>query len=297
MKSLGLGRGLSSLIPKKVTDQSKRLKEDKFEISEIKAADKARILEVPVNIIKTNPWQPRQNFNEDDLGELVKSIKNYGILQPLIVTATIGGNYELIAGERRLRAAKLAGLATVPIIIRDAENQEKIELSLIENIQRKDLNSLEQAMAFKRLADEFDLTHEEIAKKIGKSRSVVTNTIRLLGLPNHIKQALLDGLITAAHAKLLINLEPAEQENLFRKILKEKITTQQTEREVRKIWQKEDIGKLRKNIFLESKEEKLREFLSTKVVIKKSGQRGQIIIDFYSDEELVELINKIISGN
>ena len=296
MKSFGLGRGLGSLIPKKESNQTKGQK-DTLEAIRIKDLDRSRVLEVPINIIEANPWQPRQQLDDQDeeLAELVSSIKAHGILQPLIVTATKGGRYELIAGERRLKAAKLAGLKTVPIIIRDAINQEKIELSLIENIQRKDLNSLEQAIAFRRLADEFDLTHEEIAKKVGKSRPVVTNTIRLLSLPEHIKQALTDGRLTTAHAKLLVNLGPAEQEKLFRKILKEKITTEETEREVRKIWQKDDITKLRKDIFIESKEEKLREFLGTKVTIKKSGQRGQIIIDFYSDEELGEIVNKIIS--
>lgn len=296
MKSLGLGRGLGSLIPRREPDQAK-IQEEKFKITDVRNFEGTRILEVPINIIKANPWQPRQGLNDsdEDLAELVHSIKIHGILQPLIVTATSGGNYELIAGERRLRAARLAGLKLVPIIIRDAQNQEKIELSLIENIQRKELNSIEQAIAFRRLADEFDLTHEEIAKKIGKSRSVVTNTIRLLSLPDNIQQALLDGRITSAHAKLLVTLKPEEQESLFKKILKEKITTEQTEREVRKIWQKEDITKLRKDIFLESKEERLREFLGTKVSIKKSGQRGQILIDFYSDEELSEIINKIVS--
>lgn len=296
MKSLGLGRGLGSLIPRRGPDQAK-IQEEKFKITDVRNSEGTRILEVPINIIKANPWQPRQGLNDsdEDLTELVHSIKIHGILQPLIVTATSGGNYELIAGERRLRAARLAGLKLVPIIIRDAQNQEKIELSLIENIQRKELNSIEQAIAFRRLADEFDLTHEEISKKIGKSRSVVTNMIRLLSLPDNIQQALLDGRITSAHAKLLVTLKPEEQENLFKKILKEKITTEQTEREVRKIWQKEDITKLRKDIFLESKEERLREFLGTKVSIKKSGQRGQILIDFYSDEELSEIINKIVS--
>lgn len=287
---------MGSLIPKKKPDQTK-IQEENFKITDVRESEGTRILEVPINIIKANPWQPRQGLkdNDEDLGELVHSIKVHGILQPLIVTVTSGGNYELIAGERRLRAARLADLKLVPIIIRDAENQEKIELSLIENIQRKELNSIEQAVAFRRLDDEFNLTHEEIAKKIGKSRSVVTNMIRLLNLPNHIQQALIDGRITSAHAKLLVNLKPKEQENLFRKILKEKITTGQTEREVRKIWQKEDISKLRKDIFLESKEERLREFLGTKVLIKKSGQRGQILIDFYSDEELSEIVNKIIA--
>ncbi|MFH0819935.1 MAG: ParB/RepB/Spo0J family partition protein [bacterium] len=296
MKSLGLGRGLGSLIPRREPDQAK-VQEEKFKITDVRNSEGTRILEVPINIIKANPWQPRQGLNDsdEDLAELVHSIKVHGILQPLIVTATSGGNYELIAGERRLRAARLAGLKLAPIIIRNAQNQEKIELSLIENIQRKELNSIEQAIAFRRLADEFDLTHEEISKKIGKSRSVVTNMIRLLSLPDNIQQALLDGRITSAHAKLLVTLKPEEQENLFKKILKEKITTEQTEREVRKIWQKEDITKLRKDIFLESKEERLREFLGTKVSIKKSGQRGQILIDFYSDEELSEIINKIVS--
>jgi ParB family chromosome partitioning protein len=295
MKSFGLGKGLGSLIPKKEPTQTQGTV-DKLKTSEARSAG-TQVLEIPLNIIEANPWQPRQQLkdSDEDLGELVTSIKTHGILQPLIVTATSGGNYELIAGERRLRAAKIAGLKTVPIIIRDAKDQEKIELSLIENLQRKDLNPLEQAMAFRRLADEFDLTHEEIAQKVGKSRPAVSNIIRLLGLPDQMKQALMDGRLDIAHAKLLVSLEPAERERLFKKILKERITTVETEREVHKIWQAKDITRIRKNLFLEAKEEHLREFLGAKVEIKKRGQRGQIKIDFYSDEELTELVNKIIS--
>ena len=203
MPKSGLGRGLGSLIPKKENIAkivTPRILSD-FSPSSVKA-DGERIFSINIEKISPNPHQPRKDFAHADLEDLVSSIKEHGIIQPLIVTDNGDGNYELVAGERRLRSAKIAGLKKVPAIVRAAKENEKLELALIENIQRQNLNPLEESEAYAKLMDDFGMTQEEIGKKVGKSRSAVANTLRLLDLPDKIKEALRGGKLTAGHARV-----------------------------------------------------------------------------------------------
>lgn len=281
----GLGRGLSSLIPPKkiITAEIKR---------ELRAG--GQFLDLPVQKIKPNPKQPREDFGYQELEDLINSIREHGILQPLIVSKVDEDGYELIAGERRLRAAKILNLKTVPVIVRTVRGQEKLELALIENIQRKDLNPIEEARAFQKLISEFGLTQEEVAKKIGKSRPVVANTLRLLTLPEEIQRALRDRKISESHARTLVSLSDSKKQlKYFEKILKNNLTLRQTEGAVKRARR----GKIQEasnfNPSLAAKEETLRNALGTKVEIKKRGQSGQILIHFYSDEELNGILRKI----
>ncbi len=281
--SNGLGRGLSSLIPqKKETDQ----------ISNKSIKDKNKVLQIEIDKIATNSRQPRQRFTDYKMEELINSIREYGIIQPLIVSLK-GDSYELIAGERRLRAAKELGFKKVPVILRDADEQEKLELALIENIQREDLNPVEKAMAYRQLIDEFNLTQEELAKRIGKPRSSIANTLRILNLPEEIKLALIDGKITEGHAKLLVGIEEEiKQMSLFRKIVHNGLSVGATIKETQRMGGTKQ-AKIKINYEDKAKEFILREFFGTKVEIKRKRKGGQIIVDFYSEEELEEIINKI----
>ena len=278
----GLGRGLNSLIPSKKVIQA-------FSASE--APPGVRLVDVPVKNIRPNPRQPREDFGYQDLEDLINSIKEHGILQPLIVTKIDGENYELIAGERRYRAAKFLNLRTVPAIVRTVKDQEKLELALVENIQRKNLNPIEEAKAFHQLMQEFNLTQEEVAGRVGKSRPVVANTLRLMSLPGEIQQALRSGKIKESHARTLLGL-PDERAQLkyFSKILKNEMTVRDTESVVRKA---KGTRQPKNNPTLAAKEEVLRGALGTKVEIKKRGERGTVIVHFYSEEELNNLVKKI----
>jgi ParB family chromosome partitioning protein len=279
----GLGRGLNSLIPSKKVIQA---------FSEAEAPPGVRLVDVPVKNIRPNPKQPREDFGYQDLEDLINSIKEHGILQPLIVTKIDGENYELIAGERRYRAAKFLNLRTVPAIIRTVKDQEKLELALVENIQRKNLNPIEEAKAFSQLMQEFNLTQENVAERIGKSRPVIANTLRLLGLPEEIQQALRSGKIKESHARTLLSLsDEKSQIKYFVKILKGELSVRETENAVRRA--KGVRPAKTNNPILAAKEEAIRGVLGTKVEIKKRGERGQIIIHFYSDEELNSIVKKI----
>jgi ParB family chromosome partitioning protein len=290
-KITGLGRGLSSLIPKKIS--SSIFSDTHREI--LVSPDTNKILQIPVDDIRANPLQPRQNFGHDEMEELIESVKLYGIIQPLIVTALPGGEYELIAGERRLRAGKIIGLATVPAVVREAGEQEKLELALIENVQRTNLNPMEKAIAYQRLIDEFNLTQEEVAEKLGLSRSVVANTVRFLNLPEKIQQALSSAEINEGHAKIIAGLDTEqEQLDLLEKILHYNFTVRDVEHEVRRMPRRRAVRRSVKDPVIEEQEDGLRQALNTKVNIKKRGERGQIIIDFYSDEELNSIVNRIV---
>lgn len=271
-KTSGLGRGLSSLIPQKTTQQLSK------EIGE-------RVFEVPVEKIKPNPRQPRASFDVQASEELVESIKEHGILQPLIAIKT-GDEYELIAGERRLRAAKAVGMETVPVVVRAADEQQKLELSLIENLQRQDLNPIEEAKAFRALYKEFGLSHDIISKQVGKSRPVISNTMRLLDLPQDIQQALIDKKIAYSAARALLALTPAEQRRTFEQLMRgEKVLTTEIEKKAPPQHRYEDPN-------LKAAEAKLREALGTKVTVKRRGTRGTIIIEFYSNEELASVLKR-----
>lgn len=292
-KPKGLGRGLASLIPSK---KDVEIEETKITPPiDLKEANLEVLLINPENI-EFNPHQPRKNFNEDELTNLANSIRDHGILQPLVVIKIDQNNYQLVAGERRLRAAKILGLKEVPVIVRQAEDLEKIELSLIENIQRQDLNPIEEAEAYQKLSTEFALTQEEIAKRVGKKRSTIANIMRLLQLADEIKRAITENKITLAHAKVILEApDQASQLRIFNKILESNLTVKESEREVRKIQVQAHQRIISdKDARILNLEEKLREFFGQKVNINKRGARGNIIIDFYSEEELIEIIRKII---
>ncbi len=286
----GLGRGLSSLIPQKVNKGGEASGEAVVDLTS--DADKDKILKVAPDKIKVNPLQPRHEFNDAKLDELVESVREYGIIQPMIVTA-VGGNYELIAGERRLRAAKRLKLKTVPVIVREAGEQEKLEVSLIENLQRQDLNAIETALAYRKLVDEFNLTQEVVAKRVGISRSGVTNTLRLLNLPEDLQAALIEGRISEGHAKLIAGLDDEDRQmSLYHKIVQKKLSVHAAVNEARKMGGTKK-ARIKINYGDKDKEFALREFFGTKVEIKRKGRGGQILIDFYSDEELNEMIGKV----
>lgn len=272
-----LGRGLDSLIPKK-----------KFILPQER---EEAILEIPIEKIRSNPYQPRNSFDEQGLQELVNSIKEHGIIQPLVVTKISDDLYELIAGERRLRAAKILNLKKVPTIIRSVENSKKLELSLIENIQRKDLNPMERARAYQRLIDEFNFDQAEVAKKIGKARATIANTLRLLSLPPVIQKTIEEGKITEGHAKVLLSLDsPEKQEAMLKRILGTGMTVHEAEQLIISKRKKPSL----KDSFIKEKENRLQEVLGTKVTIKKRGKKGKIIIEFYTEEDLENLIKRLM---
>lgn len=296
----GLGRGLQSLIPKKqifTTDPAKEIYQSKPAFpaealradSGFKGSDVAGMpLEVSIELIKPNPRQPREHFAHAALEDLISSIQEHGIIQPLVVTKSAGG-YELIAGERRLRAAKLAGLLTVPVIIRTASEQEKLELALIENLQRQDLTPIEEAKSYQKLVDEYSLTQEEVAKRVGKSRAVVANSMRLLSLPEEVQAAVADGRITTSNARTLAGLSSTEeQKKWFAKMMKNGMTAREAERSVT-IKRRTQISDPQRS----ADEEELREALGTKVKIEKKAGKGMIAIGFYSEEEYRALVKRL----
>jgi ParB family chromosome partitioning protein len=288
----GLGRGLGSLIPKKtMTYGQNPFKSEIAEEETVILRDGDRILKVNPDKISINPQQPRSYFNETALDDLAESIKQHGIISPLIVTRQ-GNSYELIAGERRLRAAKIVGLKEIPVIVRDEQDQKKLEIALIENLQREDLNPLETARAYQKLIDEFNITQDEVAKKVGKARSSVANALRLLTLPAEVQAALASGKISEAHAKYLLGLESeAKQITMLKKIMRQNMTVAETDKEIKRLGGTKAAKP--KDYFDRAREEELGEFLTTKVEIKRQGRGGKLIIDFYSEEELNGIIHKI----
>jgi ParB family chromosome partitioning protein len=280
---MALGKGLGSLIPLSATP-----------LDSITNRSTTR-LEVDIEEITTNPQQPRQHIDHQALEDLINSIKEHGIIQPLVVTQS-GAGYELIAGERRLRAAKIAGLKTVPVMLREASDLEKLELALIENIQRTDLNPIEKALGYKKLVDEFNLTQEEAARKIGISRSALANMLRMLNLPPNIQQALQDGKITEGHAKIILSLETDDlRKDYFRRIVDAKLSVRDLEKSL-----DQDVKvkkKKKKTSFqdpqLLSWQEVLSVALGTKVNIRKKGEGGELVVEFYSLPELKNIVNKI----
>lgn len=261
---------------------------------------------VEVDKIKPNPMQPRQEFDQGKLNELAESIRQYGVLQPLVVSrkeyevdSGTAVEYELIAGERRLLASKLAGLQRVPVIIRQEEAERvKLELALIENLQREDLNPLERAKAFKELVDKFKLKHHEIGTKIGKSREFVSNTIRILALPEEIQDGLCKGLISEGHTRPLLMLcqQPEEQMTLYKEIIYKQMNVREAEIYSRRIAY-ERIKKKEESLSSDIRQfaEKLSETLGTRVSIEKKGEKGRISIEFFSEEELKALLDKVNS--
>lgn len=254
--------------------------------------------EVPVSDIVPNPHQPRLRFDETKLRELADSIREHGVLQSLVVTPKRDGKYELIAGERRLQASRLAGLEKVPVVIREADEQEKLELAVIENIQRHDLNPIEEAKAYARLIDEFGLTQEEAAKKMGKSRSAVANAVRLLVLPVEIQRALSEGRISEGHAKALLSLlNPEKQRALFEMIVKTGMTVREAEAKARETQEHPHTRRVSSlPPELAEKAERMSSALGTKVAVRPVGHGGRIVVEYYSDEELDQIVSRILPG-
>ncbi len=280
-KRRGLGRGLSSLIPP----------------GEPKEMDEGGLLMVAVSNISPNPLQPRAEIDEDSVADLADSIREHGLIQPLIVREDNGG-YTLIAGERRWRAAILAGLSELPVVVKEASSQEMLELALIENIQRADLNPIEEAHAYQQLIAEFFLTQEEVSKKVGKSRPTVANTLRLLNLPSNIQVAVVEGEISGAHARALLPLPTDEARTaLMNNIIKRDLSVRQVEDIVRKINAGErPKSKPAKSLPAEwsSLQSQFRQSLGTRVDIQRSQKGGKLVIHFYSDEDLQALYEAIL---
>lgn len=318
----GLGRGLASLIPQRKKSAIKQTNyfgsneiDNDFEIKKDEPSlkrdflktpgDKKKlgdislrsIIEVNVDKIAPNPYQPRKHFDEEKLQQLADSLKQHGLLQPIVVSRKKNDEYELIAGERRLEASKIAGLEKVPVIIKKATDQQKLELALIENIQRHNLNVIEEARAYKQLQDVFGLTQEEIASRSGKSRSAVANHLRLLNLPIEIQNALREGKITEGHARTILAISnPEKQRALFQLIIKENLSVRQIEDKVREIAVSSHKRRI-KNVDpqTEKQQQEISQVLGTKIKIKRTPKGGQIIIDFFSSEEFDSLYNKLTS--
>lgn len=291
-KKGGLGKGLDSLITDKVNKP----------VATSRTSDEKVIDEVYVNINKVEPnrEQPRKNFDEDALLELSESIKQFGVLQPLLVQDK-KDYYEIIAGERRWRAAKLAGLKEVPVIIKELTEQEVVEISLIENIQREDLNPIEEAIAYKRLLTEFNLKQDEVAERVSKSRTAVTNSMRLLKLNDQVQQMVIDDMITTGHARALLGIDDSEKQYIIaQKIFDEKLSVRETEKLVKKLQQEKDNLVEKQPVTIDPKmdailrdlEEKMKVILGTKVAInQKDNSKGKIEIEYYSMEELDRIID------
>jgi len=271
-----LGKGLGALIPDKPLAEGE---------------GKKSFFTCGIEEIQPNPFQPRKTFNEEPLQELVQSIREKGILQPLVVRRK-GERYELIAGERRWRAAQKAGIKEVPILVRNVSESELLELSLIENIQREDLNPIEEAEAYKGLAEQFHLTQEDISQKVGKDRATVANALRLLKLPPEIKQSLAEGKVTVGHARALLGLDsPEKQRAAWRKVLSGGLSVRQTENLIKRLRPKTSAGAAKSTPEWESLVDELQRSLGTRVRIVGRKKRGRIEIDFYSPEELERILD------
>ncbi|MFA5029709.1 MAG: ParB/RepB/Spo0J family partition protein [Patescibacteria group bacterium] len=291
-KPSGLGRGLSSLIPSKKNKISDEAAGYQGVAAVLEETEK--VLALPVVKISPNPHQPRDSFNEESLEELSQSIKEHGIIQPLIVTKIGEDHWQLIAGERRWRAAKKLGLETVPAIVRDLSEQKRLELALIENLQREDLNALEVAKAYQKLIDQFNLSQHQLARRVGKSRPAVSNTLRILGARTEVKEAIISGKITAGHARALVALPSEDQMGILDQILNNKWNVRESEKATKEVVIKKHLRRVSFDPELKAQEEALEQYLGTKVEIKKHGGQGQIIVRFFSEEELSDILGKII---
>lgn len=313
-KRTGLGRGLDALFPEKNVSRKETEKDTSVkEISKAKTESKTGSAKavngkeeaespklaklVKISSVEPNLNQPRKQFDEDALLELSESIKQYGVLQPLLVTDR-GGYFEIIAGERRWRAAKLAGLKEVPVIIKEFSEQELVEIALIENIQREDLNPVEEAMAYKRLIDEFHLKQDEIADRVGKSRTAVTNSTRLLKLDARVQQMLIDEMITAGHARAILAVSDKDsQANLAMKVFDEKLSVRETETLVKRMLEppkkkQAQSGNSTEDAVYEGLEERMKNIIGSRVFIhRKKNNKGKIEIEYYSKDELERIVD------
>jgi len=282
----GLGKGLESLIPTGGKNPPVSI-----------GSHVGGVHQVAVDAIQPNPRQPRIHFKEEDLAELAASIREQGVIQPLIVTPKPDGTFTLIAGERRWQASQKAGLRTVPVITREANNQQMLEVALIENVQRADLNSMEEAEAYRQLVEEFGLSHEAVAKRVGKSRVAVTNTLRLLGLADVVKQALVDEKLTEGHARALLALSTQKaQASAMQTVINLSLSVRQAEELIRKLAGQKPIKakKPSRSADVNDVEKRLQNSLGTKVALKHGKKGGTVTIYYYSDEELDALLEKLM---
>ena len=308
MAKKGLGKGLGAIFGEDVVKENKEETEKKAKAkAEAKAAEemdeKGRILMLKLDLVQPNKEQPRKTFDEEKINELAESIKNYGVLQPLLVQKN-DSFYEIIAGERRWRAAKAAGLKEVPAVLKEYSKQEAMEISLIENVQRADLNPIEEALGYRQLIDEFGLTQEEIAVRVAKSRTAITNTMRLLKLDEQIQNILVQGVITSGHARALLSLEDTQMQlKAAKEILDKKLSVRETERLVKRL-QKEASGEKKEEkkkdetlaLIYQDLEDRMKSVMGTKVSIhNKDKNKGRIEIEYYSEAELERIVEMIES--
>jgi ParB family chromosome partitioning protein len=275
----GLGRGLGALIPPA-------------------SAARHGLRDVAVDAIRPNPWQPRTHFDEQELRELADSIREHGVLQPVLVSQQPDGTFQLITGERRWRAVQLAGIATLPAMVKETTPQASLELALVENIQRRDLNPLEEAHAFRQLLDEHGLTQEQLGQRVGKSRVTITNTLRLLNLPEAVRAALLDGSITEGHARaILMATGESPRLRVLERVVAEHLSVRETEAVARALnsARAREAGPLRADPDIERLEEAFRQALGTRVRLVKGRRGGRLVITFFSDAELQGLYEAIVN--
>lgn len=282
MERKALGKGLSALIPEKQIGHK---------INEV--------INVQISQIKANPFQPRENFNNESIEELARSIKEKGVIQPLLVRRK-GDFFELIAGERRLRAANILNLQEIPVIVKDVEDRDSLELALIENIQREGLNPIEEAHAYQYLIDKFQITQDKISEAIGKARVSITNTLRLLKLPHEVQDEIKRGRISFAHGRTLLEIEdPNQQRRLAQEIISKSLSVKELESLIktqRPRIVKRRIGQPQREPYIAALEEALQHALATKIRISKRKKRGHILIEFYSQEDLERIIGLIRGG-
>lgn len=305
VKRNGLGKGLDSLIPDKtnktITSKEKKATGTVDAISQkniVKKEDGSETF-LKINEVEPNRNQPRKEFDEDALLELADSIKQFGVLQPLLVQKK-DGYYEIIAGERRWRAAKLAGIKEIPVLIKEYTDQEIVEISLIENIQRENLNPIEEAMAFKRLLEEFNLKQDEVAERVSKSRTAVTNSMRLLKLSSKVQQMVIDDMISTGHARALLAIDDEEQQFIIAsKIFDEKLSVRETEKLVKALKtpkKEQKTDKIERTFVYDDIVEKMKNVIGTKVNIHaKANGKGKIEIEYYSEDELERIYDMIMS--
>lgn len=294
----GLGKGLDSLIPKsspkKPVQEQETAKKEETKQPEVKTIIKKEEIKLKISDVEPNRDQPRKNFDEDSLMELAESIKQFGVLQPLIVQKR-EGYYEIIAGERRWRAAKMAGLKEIPAVIREYSDQEIVEISLIENIQRENLNPIEEAIAYKRLLTEFNLKQDEVAERVCKSRTAVTNSVRLLKLDERVQQMIIDEMISTGHARALLAItDPELQYRMAQKVFDEKLSVRDVEKLMKTLGQEQPEKKkpeVKNSFIYQDMEDKMKSLFGTKVTINhKANNKGKIVIDYYSNDELERLM-------
>ncbi|MCM0647027.1 ParB/RepB/Spo0J family partition protein [Clostridium swellfunianum] len=273
-KKFGLGKGLGALIPE-----------------EESSIDDNAVMKIEMNLIKANENQPRKNFDEEKIEQLAESIKEHGVVQPIVLKKE-GNTYTIVAGERRWRASKSIGLKEIPAVVMDLTDKQVLEISLIENIQREDLNPIEEAIAYRKLIEEFELTQEELSKRIGKSRTAVTNCLRLLNLDERVQDYLIDGVITEGHGRtLLAILDKDIQYSFAQKIIDESLNVRDTEKLIKSLGKEKKVNKQQQNIYHTDIKDRLENYFGTKVSLVSKKNKGKIEIEYYSEEDLQRILD------